>query len=582
MPNSKNWYTKATLKPDTSNRLEAIITALLENRGVDRQQNGEFFSPLHPQLITTDHLELDIQEITKALKRLQQALDKKEKVAIYGDYDADGITATAIMWETLYSLGFDVTPFLPHREHNGYGLKSSGIDDLIAHQGVKPDVLITVDNGIVAFEGAQHCKDLDIDLIICDHHEPQVEVKESKNGKTVTTQFPEAIAVIHSTKTAGAGVAYLFATQILRYFRHDTDSQELINSLLELATIGIVADLVPLLSVNRSLVKHGLELLTKTRREGLRALFTEAQLDNSRQLSTYHIGYVIAPRINATGRLEHCLDSLRLLCTKDQNRAIKLAVDLGKTNQKRQEMTTDSVSVALDALKETAREEKILITASEKYNPGVIGLIAGRLVEQFYKPSIAIAIMGDTAKGSVRSIPGVNIIDMLRLFKDDFLELGGHPMAAGFTVNTNSVESLSKKLSNHAINTINDELLIPTLTTELEINLNDISFDLYKEIQRFEPFGLGNPHPLFVSRYVKVVDVRTIGIKNQHLKMTVTPLDTLNNRQLFFEALFFSAIEWEALIKPGSIIDLAYQIDLNVWNGNKRLQLIVKDIKVAK
>lgn len=564
----KTWKVKKKLSKKPATRLEAIIDVLLKNRGLIKQKQQEsFFKPIHPHKISFSSIGIKTGQIQKALKRLKRAFDKEELIVIYGDYDADGITATAVLWEALYSLGFKVMPFLPHRENHGYGLKKEGIDAAIKKYG-KPELIITVDNGIVAFEGLDYCKELGIDVIITDHHA----AKKEKNGKET---YPEACAIIHSIKTAGAGVAYLFTKEVLKHFKPDHSIQTL-DSFLELTTIGTVADIIPLLDINRSIVKTGLELLTRTQRPGLRALLTEAGINANTALSTYHIGFVVAPRLNAMGRLDNCFDSLRLLCTQDEQRAFRLALDLGDVNKQRQDLTFNSVTKALKTHKNKHEDKKVIITASKDYSPGVIGLVAGKLVEQFYKPTIVIAETGDVAKGSARSVWGVNIIEMLRTFEEDFLELGGHPMAAGFTIATKKINELTEKMERLAEEAIEDHLLKPVLEAETEIELSDITLDLYKAVETFAPFGAGNPHPVFITRNVKVKNVQTVGKDKRHLKLQVT-----KDSSPIYEAMFFSAGLWTESLKPGNTVDLAYQITLNEWNGNTKLQLVVKDIRVS-
>jgi single-stranded-DNA-specific exonuclease len=500
---SKTWKVKNIINNKTSDRLRGIIETLLKNRGLtDQKQQESFFNPIHPHSITLNSIGVDSLQTKKAITRLKKALAKNELIIIYGDYDADGITSTAILWEVLHHLKFNVMPFLPHREEHGYGLKPSGIDTVIKQYG-KPHLIITVDNGIVAFEGADYCKENGIDLIITDHHS----AKKDKNKKDT---YPHAQAVIHSTKVAGSGISYLFAKEILEKLKPDF-SPKILNSLIELSTIGTIADIVPLISSNRSIAKAGLELLSQTQRPGLKALLSEARIDTGNNLNSYHVGFIIAPRLNATGRLNHCLDSLRLLCTKDENKALRLALNLGDINKERQDMTFKSVKQALSKYTNNHSDKKIIINSSEEYNPGVIGLVAGKLVEHFYKPTVVIAKTGETSKGSVRSIFGVDIIEMLRTFEEDFLELGGHPMAAGFTIKTEKIEDLVQKLEDLAEKTIDVKLLVPVFEADTEIELSDITMRLYEAINNFSPFGAGNPHPTFITRNIEIKNVQTVG-----------------------------------------------------------------------
>jgi single-stranded-DNA-specific exonuclease len=586
----KKWLIKTRLTKNIKDRQQAIIQALIKNRGLtSKKAQADFFKDDNPHDIKPTEINIDPKQIQKALKRLDKAKINDEKIIIFGDYDADGITATAIMWETLNRLGFDAMPFLPHRQKHGYGIKPQAIDDMVSELG-KPKLVITVDNGIVAFEGADHLKKLEIDLIICDHHEPipgsnkfpENKCRDALQCVSTNNNFPPSLAAIHSTQIAGAGVAYIFAKEILNHFKPKENHTAFLDSIVELAAIGTVADVVPLLNQSRQIVKKGLKLIPKTKRLGLQAMLTESQIDVGKPMSTYHIGYVIAPKINATGRLEHSIESLRLLCTHNKQKAIKLAVDLSLVNKKRQDLTRENLDQIIEKVKSQKPLPKIIITSSKNYNPGVIGLIAGRITENLSRPSIAISIMDGFAKGSVRSVADVNIIEILRVFETDFVELGGHPMAAGFTVEMEKIEKLSQKLQDYAQKNIDDKLLIPTLKAETEIKLSDINLDLYKKIQDFAPFGMSNPRPVFVSRNLQIKSLMTMGKMQQHLKLQLSnPEGSRLVASGYFEAVFFNAGNLAEKLKIGDIIDLAYQIDLNEWNGRRSLQLIVRDIIIT-
>ncbi len=575
----KKWITKHQIPQNAFNRQQAIIDILLKNRSLETQKKrDQFFNDTNPHDITPKDLGIDLQQLKLALERLKKAKINDEKILIYGDYDTDGVTSTAIMWETLHFLGFEVLPFLPHREKHGYGIKPRSLEDAISEHG-KPKLIITVDNGIVAFEGAGFCKQQGIDLIICDHHEP-IPGSNRFPENTSQTKFPKCLAIVHTTQTAGAGVAYIFAKEILSFFKTEqSKKEEILNSLVELAAIGIIADLVPLLGPSRQIVKRGLQLLPKTTRPGLKALMADAGIDPQKPLTTYHIGFVIAPRINASGRLEHSIDSLRLLCTRKQERAIELAFHLGQTNKQRQELTNDNLQPIIESIQHKTPIPKIIIISSKQYNAGVIGLIAGKITETFARPSIAIAIMDGFAKGSVRSVPGVNIIEILRVFETEFLELGGHPMAAGFSVATDNIKNLTQKLQTYAQEHIDEKLLVPSLEAETELKTEDITMDLYAEIEKFAPFGMGNQKPVFVTKGIELKGLYPMGKSGQHYKLMVSP--TTNNLQptTTYDTLYFNAPDSIKTHKLGDKIDLAYQIDLNEWNSKQKIQLIVKDLQ---
>jgi len=584
---SLKWIIKSQIPQNVKNRQKSIIDILLKNRNINsKKEQITFFEDKNPHEITPTEIGIDEKQVQLALNRLKKAKINNEKILIYGDYDTDGITSTAILWEALNYLGFTVLPFLPHREKHGYGIKPKSIDDAIKELG-KPKLIITVDNGIVAFEGAKHCQKLDIDLIICDHHEPIPNSHKYPENKA-TIKFPECLAVVHTTQTAGAGVAYFFAKEILTFFqskpKENKNFYSFLDQLIELATIGIIADIVPLLSFSRQIVKRGLHLLPQTTRPGLKALFAEAEIDFNKPLTTYHVGFIIAPRLNASGRLEHSIDSLRLLCTRKEERAIQLAFHLGQTNIQRQTLTNDNLQSIIELIQDQKPLPKIIVTSSTKYNPGVIGLIAGKLTEHFARPSIAIAIMDGYAKGSVRSIKGVNIIEILRKYENEFLELGGHPMAAGFSIASNNISNLTDKLQNWADKNIDEKLLVPVLEIETELRPSDLTYDLHEEIEKFAPFGMNNPKPIFISRNFSIQAVCPLGRNSQHLKLILSDSNELREKRFSNESidgLYFNAPLEIHKLSPSSKIDIAFQIDLNQWNGRQKLQLLIKDVSIV-
>jgi single-stranded-DNA-specific exonuclease len=570
----KTWQIQHRIKgKEHDKRQGEIVAALLKHRGIiTLAQKKSFLHPLSAEKISLKEVGIHPKEIKKVEKRLQQVFTKQELVIVYGDYDADGITATAVLWETLHELGINVFPFIPHREEHGYGLKKEGVDSIIDQYG-KPALIITVDNGIVAFEGAQYCRDQGIDLIISDHHQVKTEVRSKKQEvRERKAVYPEALAIVHTDKLAGAGVSWFLAREIARGFK----KRKITADKLELVAIGTVADMVPLLGANRSLAKFGLEQLQRTQRPGLQALLTEARIDLTK-LSAYHINFVIAPRLNAMGRLEHALDSLRLLCTKDTQRAIQLSVDLGATNQQRQDLTFAALRHAESLVAgQEVFEKKLLFVSHESYDQGVVGLVAGKLVEKYWRPTIVIAQEKEFSKGSVRSIPGVNIIELLRQFEPEFVDLGGHPMAAGFTIETKKIPQLQKRLETLAAEQIAEALLSPVLEIECLINLRDISQNLYEQLVQFEPFGVGNPRPVLAAEDVTVAQWRVVGKDERHVKLTVS---SGKSQATSLDAIFFNGADTFANLETQKPVDVAFQVDENEWNGRKSLQLVIKDIR---
>lgn len=520
---------------------DAIISKLLESRGLtDADSIREFFHPPHPKDIPLEKVGLDESAVKKAVQLIKQHMDQGHVIAVYGDYDVDGVTSTAILWETLNAAGAKVFPHIPHRKGEGYGLSDIGIDACLAKEA---KLVITVDNGIVAHSQVEYAKSSGADVIIIDHHEP---------GET----YPPADVIVHSTRTCAAAISWFFAREFTGMASMDH---------LALAAVGVVCDIVPLLGINRSIVAFGLPELRSTRRPGLVALYEEAGIDPAK-LEAYHLGFVIGPRLNAMGRLEHALDSLRLLCTTQTIRARELAGVLGSTNRSRQQLTLDATTHAIQSLTQKYGENlpKLLVVADSSYDQGIIGLIAAKLVEKFYRPAVAISVGETESKASARSVAGFHVTEHLRTAASLMTGVGGHAMAAGFTLPTANLEAATRQLVDSAESTIDAATLVRRSRYDLEIPLSSVSWNLYERLQEFAPFGLGNPQPVFLSRSVGITSVRRIGQAAQHVKCV---------------AGGFPAIAFNQPVDPPGTADVLYHLDTNTWNGRTDLQLVVKEIK---
>ncbi|MEK7526127.1 MAG: single-stranded-DNA-specific exonuclease RecJ [Patescibacteria group bacterium] len=539
-------------------KTENILEVLLKNRKLfSEKEKQEFFNPTLPSQLSLEELGISKTQVTKAIARLKIALEKKERMVVYGDYDADGICSTAIAWETLYSLGFNVTPFIPDRFSEGYGLKKEQIKKLLQDNS-DLSLIVTVDNGIVANDAVDYANSKGIDCIVTDHHEP-------------SNKLPNASNIIHTTKTSGAGISWIFSREILKHFLPDT-WQEKIENKLDLCAIGVVADQMLLTGVNRSFVKYGLESLRKTKRIGLRALFDQAAVEIA-DVATYHINYVIAPRINAMGRLKHGMDSLRLVCTKDAARAKELSALVAQTNIDRQKIVTESISHAKKHLENTGDTQgKVIILAHESYHEGVIGLIASKIVDEYYRPVIVFSKGEQYSKASGRSILGFNLIEAIRQLGDLWSEGGGHAMAAGFTIETDKLEEFGKRLNEIAQPALTDEILEKKIKVDLVLDFGNIDWDLVGKLTEFEPFGLGNPQAIFATLGVDIIDVKVLGNGVKHLKLKLKKDKT-------FDAIFFGAGELAKDLTTHDKIDIIYNLEINDWNGNKSLQLKLKDLK---
>ena len=538
-----------------------VIDILLKNRGlITKKDQAEFLDPIKPGQITLNQIGLQSAAIAKAVKRLTAARKNQELIYIYGDYDADGVSSTAILWETLNALGFSVLPFIPSRNDPVRGLSPQGIDMIIKQAKTKPGLIITVDNGISSFKGCRYAQKLGMEVIITDHHLPK-----HKNNQPF---FPKALAIIHTTKLAGAGVAWFFSREIIKIL---TSKISNLSSSLDLAALGTIADMVPLLNANRSLAKFGLDKIRLSQRPGLIALAKTANLD-LQNLNDYQVSYVLAPRLNALGRLEHALDALRLLCTTDLHRAERLAVHLNQTNQLRQDKTQTMFLDAKDKVLKQSSGQPLIFVASKTYHEGVVGLVAGKLMEEFNRPAVVVALGKNYSKASGRSLKGFNILKAIRSLEPYLLEHGGHELAAGFTIANKNIKIVAQKLLKLAKKSLLNKELEPAVEVDCELNFNQIDWQLFNALEKFKPFGFANPQPLFATKQVKLLTFRSVGQDNKHLKLS------LQGTSLRVDAIAFSFGHLAQKLSPGQLIDITYTLEKNVWNGKKDLQLKIKEI----
>jgi len=526
---------------------EEVIKIVLENRGLktERQQE-EFLHPPRPQDLTTKEVGISSVELKKAIARIKKAIKGKEKIIIYGDYDTDGVCGTAILWEAIYKLGGEVMPFIPKRKE-GYGMKVARLEEM-AKEGIK--LVITVDQGIVAVKQAEKAKDLGLDLIITDHHLPG-------------TKKPDALAVLHTTRLSGSGVAWFLAKNLGD------------ESGLDLATIGTVSDVVPLLGPNRSIVKYGLEAVRKTKRIGLISLYQTAGI-SPENIGTYEIGFIIGPRLNASGRIDDPLDSLRLICTKDENRAVDLAQKIEARNRQRQDLTQQILIHARNLWLTTDGKSSLIFVQDKSYEEGVIGLVAGKLMEEFYRPAVVLAPRENHWVASARSIEEFNIVEAIRACAEFLGPHGGHRKAAGFTIEESKISLVRQRLIELAQQKLDEEKLKPTLTIDMELGLKDLSLTLYDQLATLAPFGEGNPQPVFATKNVQIADAQLVGTESKHLKLRLVD----SSSGVTLEAIGFGFGNIFSQLSPEQPIDIAYILATDEWNGKRKIQLKIKDIKI--
>ncbi len=538
-------------------RWPPLLRDLLYHRGITSPEAAEEF--IARVWSAGDPFQLKGME--PALKRLEQAIARGELIAVYGDYDVDGVTATAMLVQALQTLGAPARPYIPHRETEGYGLNGEALRGL-AEAGVR--VVITVDCGARAVAEATLARSLGLDLIVTDHHLPGEVLPEAIliNPKQPDCSYP-------FKELAGVGVAYKLVQALKTLYPHAPFDPE---DFLDLVALGTVADLVPLLGENRALVARGLERLRAPARVGLQALYQAAGLEASR-VDSWAISFILAPRLNAAGRLEHALAAYRLLITRDPAEAVALAEELDRQNRERQILTQATEEAARAMAIHEDEIPWLIFAASEDFRPGVVGLAAGRLAEAFYRPAVVISLMGEEGRGSARSIPGFHITQALDACADLLVRHGGHASAAGFVVRRENLERLRERLQRLAAQSLGAQELQPSTVVEAVLPLREVTWRLHEWITRLEPYGYGNPAPRFLSRGVVVRSVRTVGNDGQHLRMVLT----VPEGGPVWDAMAFRQGDRAAEVRPGMPLDVVFEVRAEQWNGEPRLTLLVED-----
>jgi len=546
------WRILSTQIPQTQVELQKI---LLQNRGLKtKAQQTEFLHPQPPAELTLKSVGLSAEAVKKAVDRLQKAIQNQEKVLIFGDYDVDGITATAIAWEGLKAAGLVTRPFIPHRLKHGYGLSLKALDEILAE--FQPDLILTVDNGIVAHPALERLQELKIPVIVTDHHQPD------------EVDLP-TVATVHSSQLCGAGVAWFLVRELLI-----ATTQVQADQWLDLVALATVADQMPLLGANRDLVTAGLAELRLTQRPGIKALLGAASL-SADALTSENLSFGLIPRLNAMGRLKDGVESLRLLCTHSTSRATELAQRLQTTNAARQDLTQDLLKQA-ELQAQEQLDQRILVVYSTEFHEGVIGLLAGKLMEQYSRPVVAIQVSQNLAKASVRSVPGVNIIELLRELRESFWELGGHALAAGFACDPAQVTQIQQQLFDLGQQKISADQLIPTFTAECELPTHWLSLDFYDWLQQFEPFGQSNSRPIFQLKNLKLIKFSLMGKQQQHLRLTFELTETGR----IFEAVAWQKGSLTTSLVLGQQLSVLANLTQNVWRERKSLQLQIIDWKI--
>ncbi|HEX7586381.1 MAG TPA: single-stranded-DNA-specific exonuclease RecJ [Patescibacteria group bacterium] len=546
-----------------------IVLQLLKNRGIrDEKEIDSFFRFDYEKDIPDPFLFSDME---KAVSRVIQAQEKKEKIAVFGDYDADGVTATALMIQALEGLGFNgVVPYIPDRQIEGYGMNNAAVD-FLEKKGVT--LVITVDCGITGIEEVARAKKTGIDVIITDHHH-------------VPNKLPEALAIINPHQKnslypfhelSGVGTAFKLAEAL--YYKMKPKEKEQLKWFLDLVAIGTIADCVPLLGENRILVKYGLIVLAKTKRAGLLEMFKVGRIaiDENNLPDTQKVAFQISPRINAAGRMDHASMSFNLIMEKNIAKARELALEVEDTNQNRQKITGEIVREVRALAENSFKEKKLIFASSEHWRVGILGLIAGKIADEFRKPTAIFQKQDAEFAGSFRSIPQVNIIEALEECSELLIKFGGHSQAAGVRVAEDKMEKFYEKLSGIIESELSGKEMTPEIEIDMEIKLQDISWDLAADIKKMEPFGEGNAEPVFLAKDVVIEEMKIVGNGNKHIKMT---LRSKEGGPKIFDAIGFGMGEKFFGLKSGDSIQTVFNLQEDAWNGNKKMQLKLIDLKL--
>ena len=547
-------------QPINLDGVHPLVARLLYNRGISDPSQVELF------LSNDRRSEADpllLPDMPKAVIRTNQALCSGEKIAVYGDFDADGITATALLTQGISSLGGRVIPYIPRRSAEGYGLKTAALDKL-HQQGIS--LVITVDTGITAVAEVDHARQIGMDIVITDHHIPP-------------SQLPSATAVVNPKRSgstypfsglAGVGVAFKFLQALIP---DKGPRQEIVKRALDLVALGTIADMVPLLGENRYWVKSGLELLNKTQRLGLKELMRCANLQPGK-LDAQSISWTLGPRINAAGRIDNATTSYRLLVTENMQEASFLATELEKKNAERMKQTNELMGKASQSVIAGGVEQPLLLASGEDYNSGVMGLVAGRLAERYYRPVILLKIGQEFSRGSGRSIDEFNLMSALEACSDLLSNFGGHTKAAGFSVATSNLSQFHQRILDLAKEKLEGLDLKPHIDIDAEVPLSIFAGDTYQQIQQLEPFGIANPEPTFLSRRVEVIEQRLMGAQNEHVRLKV------RQGGITWDAVGFDMGTYNSEINQ--YLDIVYYLELNRWNGTETLRLNLVDFEPSR
>ncbi|MBZ9688127.1 single-stranded-DNA-specific exonuclease RecJ [Clostridium estertheticum] len=587
----KKWLIRSTSKDIRTlakdSGVSEVIAKILINRGFQNKIDIKKFMTASLEDLYDPFLMKDMEKATELIKL---AIENKKKIVVYGDYDADGVTSTVIMYKSLRKCGALVEYYVPDRELEGYGINSDRIRKL-SSEGF--EVVLTCDNGIAATEQVKLAKELGMTVIITDHHE--LSFDEDSRGLR-TFKIPPADAVINPKQVdcnypfkqlCGAGIALKFVQAL--YLKLGINKQAVVE-FIEIAGIGTICDVVDLIDENRIIAKNALGMLTNTKNLGLKCLKDILNISD-KEIKSYHVGFQIGPCINATGRLESAAISVELLICEDETRAAELAKTLFELNKKRQDMTTENVEKVIELVQHSAfRNDKVLVIYKDTIHESIAGIVAGRVRETFNVPTIILTKGRDNPKGSARSIEEYNLFEELIKCEELLLKFGGHPMAAGLSIKEENIEKLRQKLN--YICRLTDEDIIPKVRIDERMPLNRINYGIIEELELLEPYGKGNPSPLLAEKNIPVLKIDILGKNANTIKIKFLMPGT--NKTI--DGIFFNRVdEFMEMLKDsygqdymnyfgnprGMKLDLIFTPQINEYNGNKSIQLKIIEFKLS-
>ena len=565
-------------------RINPIVAELLYNRGYTTPKAAKTFLYMESEILANP---FEMKDMEKGITRVKRAIDNGEKITVYGDYDVDGVTSVCTLYLYLKSKGADIDYYIPNRAGDGYGVSTVAID-MLAEQGTK--LIITVDTGITAIEEVKYAKEHGVEFLITDHHECREDL-------------PDASAVINPHRPdcrypfkelAGVGVVFKFITAFEERYAKCSRMQAAINvfeKYADLVAIGTIADVMPIRDENRIIVSYGLKMIEKTERFGLLALMDAAspKSDNGRndrrkkrsKITTGYIGYTIAPRINAAGRIRSATLAVELFLSDNRARAEEIAEELCQANKERQAEENKIMQEAYDKIdNENLDKDPVIVLSADGWHHGVIGIVASRITEKYSRPTILVSFEtedgvqseDDIGKGSGRSIKGLNLVDALCYCSDHLVKFGGHELAAGLSVTRRELKTFRELINKYARENLDEDAMIPTLEADCKVDISGVNLSLAEDLQILEPYGVGNPIPNFVMYGINVNEIAPVS-EGRHTRFS------LGEGKNTVSAMYFSNSPASLGIYNGDKVDLLFNIDINEWLGRRSVQLIIKDVR---